>query len=142
MTDLAEAHSLLSSSLAASPSDDALEVNEESRTPPSEQTPAPLSERTPTPSSEQMPTPSSEQTPSGPTFKRLAIQIVHTLLVVLHIVALVVAVKGWAIHYKFTSVVLVQTGVTAVLQVASILIVAPIVSLVREVSMDSNIRRR
>ncbi|KAJ7896605.1 hypothetical protein B0H14DRAFT_3425396 [Mycena olivaceomarginata] len=57
-----------------------------------------------------------------------------------HIAALVAAIKNWSIHVGFADVTLVQTGVTACLQVAFIVIIGGLVSQARELAVDADIR--
>lgn len=92
------------------------------------------------------------------TAKWVTLHVVHGLLVAVHIVAVVAALKGWLIEFKLVNVSLypvalahllmprqiglVQTGVTAGLQVAFTLIVALVVSLAQEFAIDAEVRRR
>ncbi|KAJ7133371.1 hypothetical protein C8R44DRAFT_849487 [Mycena epipterygia] len=70
----------------------------------------------------------------------VAVHVGHGLLVAVHIVALVAALKGWSIDIGFLDVPSVQSGVTAGLQAAFILIIGGLVSLVREIAVDADIR--
>ncbi|KAJ7863317.1 hypothetical protein B0H14DRAFT_3608580 [Mycena olivaceomarginata] len=64
----------------------------------------------------------------------------HALLVGAHAVAVVAAVKGWFITVAATNAASIQTGVTAVMQGAFLIIVGGLVSLVREFAVDENIQ--
>ncbi|KAJ7835414.1 hypothetical protein B0H13DRAFT_2369302 [Mycena leptocephala] len=67
--------------------------------------------------------------------KLVTLHVVHALLVGAHVVALLAAKNGWSI-----SVTLVQTGLTAGLQVASFIIIGGLVALAREIAVDADIR--
>ncbi|KAJ7612742.1 hypothetical protein FB45DRAFT_303167 [Roridomyces roridus] len=68
------------------------------------------------------------------------IHATHGVLIALHVVAVVTAIKGWQIRPGLSDIALVQTGITAVLQVASTVIVGVLISLTREVAVDGDIR--
>ncbi|KAJ6625155.1 hypothetical protein B0H10DRAFT_2003913 [Mycena sp. CBHHK59/15] len=74
------------------------------------------------------------------TTKLTTIHAVHGLLVAVHVAALVAVIKGWSISLGLVNFTLVQTGVTAGLQLASIIIIGGLISLVREIAVDANIR--
>ncbi|KAF7368002.1 hypothetical protein MSAN_00866000 [Mycena sanguinolenta] len=62
------------------------------------------------------------------------------LLVGVHAVAVVAAVKGWFIQISITKVDSVQTWITAALQATFMIIVGALVALVREFAVDEDIR--
>ncbi|KAJ7604698.1 hypothetical protein DFH06DRAFT_275022 [Mycena polygramma] len=76
------------------------------------------------------------------TVKLICIHAVHGLLVAVHVAALVAAVKVWHIPLGLRNFALVQTGVTAGLQLTFLIIIGGLVSLVREIAVDANIRHR
>ncbi|KAJ4472991.1 hypothetical protein J3R30DRAFT_750365 [Lentinula aciculospora] len=72
--------------------------------------------------------------------KLLAAHIIHGSLLTLHVVALVASIKGWTIPVNFMEISIIQTGITAALQVAFILINGILLSIVREIAIDTVIR--
>ncbi|KAJ7181552.1 hypothetical protein C8R43DRAFT_1229399, partial [Mycena crocata] len=72
--------------------------------------------------------------------KLVAIHIVHALLVGAHIFAVVAAFSNWSIPFLVLDISLVQTGVTAGLQVAFIVIIGGLLALAREIAGDADIR--
>ncbi|KAJ7612715.1 hypothetical protein FB45DRAFT_1036929 [Roridomyces roridus] len=74
------------------------------------------------------------------SLKLAAIHSTHALLIALHAVALVAAIKKWEIRPRFADIALTQTGITAGLQVAFALIVGVLVYLTRGIAVDANIR--
>ncbi|KAJ3758298.1 hypothetical protein EV360DRAFT_83199 [Lentinula raphanica] len=72
--------------------------------------------------------------------KLLTAHIIHGCLLALHIVALVASIKGWTIPVNTLDVSLFQTGITAALQVFFILINGTLLSIVRDIAIDADIR--
>ncbi|KAJ7653992.1 hypothetical protein DFH06DRAFT_520665 [Mycena polygramma] len=72
--------------------------------------------------------------------KLISIHAIHGLLVAIHVAALVAAIKVWHVPLGLRNYALVQTGVTAGLQLAFLIIIGGLVSLVREIAVDGNIR--
>ncbi|KAJ6470337.1 hypothetical protein C8R45DRAFT_1015424 [Mycena sanguinolenta] len=64
----------------------------------------------------------------------------HAVLVGAHAVAVVAAVKVWFMPVEITKAAAIQTGVTALLQGAFLIIVGGLISLVREFAVDETIQ--
>ncbi|KAJ7474480.1 hypothetical protein B0H11DRAFT_2035621 [Mycena galericulata] len=74
------------------------------------------------------------------TAKWVIIHVGHALLVAVHVVALIAALKGWAVNINLADASRIQTGVTAASQVSFIGIIGLLLSLAREIATDAAIR--
>ncbi|KAJ3929890.1 MAG: hypothetical protein NXY57DRAFT_976683 [Lentinula lateritia] len=88
---------------------------------------------------------SEKPTPATPTkpnmsFRLMVAHIIHGSLLILHVVALVASIKGWNIPVDFLGVSTFQSGITAALQVAFVLINGILISIVRDIAIDADVR--
>ncbi|KAJ7181529.1 hypothetical protein C8R43DRAFT_941362 [Mycena crocata] len=72
--------------------------------------------------------------------KLVAIHVVHTSLIGVHILVVITAFSKWSIPVGALDISLVQTGITAGLQVTFIIIFGGLLALVREIAIDADIR--